>query len=304
MRACLRAAGVLLLALAAVPLVAAQDEAKKKTDAKPGVQAGTDDPDAKPAAKAGKGDPDAKPAAKDDAKKGAKAAKKKGDDKDDKTAGKKKDDDKSADKKEKITWGASFPGKLKEMDASSQKNFTVEVQVPVPNPEGIAALTNAQADWQRRRIQILANRNPLQRAQQLAQLQRDMAVSMGRLQAGTIKYQGQEIRLRAAENIRVRTASFPAEYDDKGRLKRPTKEELKELKGPENLPGWTAEFESLRAGQYVQVFLARNQANPAPNAKGAKGVLPKAPKLDDDASLDQQRPEVIMIVIVAEAPRQ
>jgi hypothetical protein len=268
MRACLRGTGVLLLVFAAMPLLAADDDTKKKADAKPAAKAAKDDDTKKPA-KTGK---------KDD------------------------DPETKGEKKEKLVWGATFMGKLKEMDANSQKNFTVEVQISMPNPDGIAAMQRAQVGWQQRQFQIQRNPNFVQRAQQLAQLQRDIQTQLPQLQRNTYRQQPKDVPLRAGDKIRVRNLMPPLEYDDKGNIKKYTKQELKELKGTENLPGYNAEYDALRAGQYVTVYLAKGQANPAKGAKGAKGGEKVGGlKLDDDAALGaSERPEVVMIVIMAE----
>jgi hypothetical protein len=245
---------------------------------------------------------DTKPAIKDEVKKDD--AKKKDDPefkKSGKTTKKEADPEKKAEKKEKLVWGATFQGKVKNMDANSQKNFSIEVQIPVPNPEGQQALLRSQASWSQRQAQILTNRNlnAAQRQQQLTQLNIDIQRAMPGLQAGLVKLQPKEVPVRASDNpaMRVRTIAPVPDYDEKGNIKKLTKKELQELKGPENLPGYTAEFEALHAGQFVQVYLAKNQPNPVPKA-GAK-----APplKLDDDANLgDPNRLEVVMIVIMAE----
>jgi hypothetical protein len=281
MRACLGGLAI-VIALLALPLLRAQDDpkdVKKPADAKPAVKADKDDADAK----------------KDE---------KKDDKKADKKTDKKKDDEK-ADKKEKLTWGAVFMGKLKEIDANSQKDFTVEVQIPVPNPQGQQALLDAQNRWQRDQLDISRDPNPRNRYNRMVNLQNTIARDLPRLQANTMKMQAKDLPVRAAEGIRVRALVPPLDYDDKGNIKKYTKEQLKEMKGPENLPGYTAEYESLRAGQMVQVYLAKQKgAAPPAKAKDDKAKDDKAKdakpaiKLDDD--LAPQRPEVVMIVIMAE----
>jgi hypothetical protein len=301
MWACLRAASVLAVLLLALPLLAAADDAKgDKT--KPDGQAdkkpkraqidldlpapkGAKEADKNPAKAPAKGvdvpDPKGKNAPKDEKKveKGDKAEK--------------------GEKKPRLVHGPVFMGKLKEMDSNSQKNFTVEIQIPVPSPEGQKALLQAQAGWAQRQAQLLRTADPRQRYQQAMQLQADIAKETPRLQAGLVKLQPLDVQLRAADNIRVRTAFPPFDYDEKGRPKVYTRKELKEMKGPENLPGFTAEYEALRAGQMVQVFLVKNQPDPG----GKKGkARPKAKiNLDDDPELARERRlEVIMIVILAE----
>jgi hypothetical protein len=301
MRACLRGAGILSAVLLILPLLAADDakDAKKKDDAKPAAQADKAKPDAK------------------DAKKSDKTAKK-------------DDKDKKAEKKEKFVWGASFTGKLKEMDANSQKEFTVEVQIQVPNPQGIQDYINAQAGWQRHKVEIIQaqRNNPVEMARQLAQYNQDIARALPNHLANTVKSHPLDVKVRAADNIRVRTWGPPLDYDEKGNVKKYTKKELKELKGPENLPGYKAEYEALHAGQVVTVYLARKEPNPVPkSAKPLTGKFDpkagKAPaiKLDDDKTAaktdkagkagiklnqddpqaaEARRPEVVMIVIMAE----
>jgi hypothetical protein len=275
MRVILRGLGIAVVVLAVLPLLAAQEVGKKKSDAK-------------------KGDEDVA------AEKAEKSTKKKT-----KSAKKKEGDEEPEKKKEKLTYGVHFTGKLK-MDANSQKEFIVEVQATVLNPQGVQNLYNAQANWQRRQIEIARNRNLVQRQQQLAQLQFDIARELPKLQAGCYKQQPYDVKLKAADKMIVRTRYPPIDYDDKGNIKKYTKKELQELRGPDkSLPGFTADFEALHDGQMVTVYLAKKEANPVPNAKKKYGKKPPA-KLnpDDDAGdLGDHRPEVVLIVIEAEPKR-
>jgi hypothetical protein len=268
-----------VVVLAALPFVAAQEPAKKNADAKPGVKAGKDDADVK-----------------DEVKKTDKTTKKE----------KEKDEDleKKAEKKEKLVYGANFTAKLKEMDANSQKDFTLEMKIPVPNPQGIQDLANAQNSWAQRQAQIqqafFQNKNFQQRARDLFNLQQQIQRDYPRLQANTMKLESKDFKVRAADNIRVRAIAPPLDYDDKGNVKKYTKKELEALKGPDKkLPGYTAEYEALHAGQIVHVYLAKNEANPV-KGKGAKagGGIKLNP--DDDAGIGEHRPQVVMIVILAE----
>jgi hypothetical protein len=271
MRACLRGLGICVVVLASLPLLAAQEAGKKKTD------------------KTAKDDLAAEKAEKN-AKKDKASKKKEGDEEPEKK-----------EKKEKLVYGVRFQGKLKEMDANSQKEFTVEVQTTVPNPQGFQALAQAQANWQQRQINLFRQNNPRQRAIDAANLQRDIARDLPKLKAGCYKTQPYDVKLRAADKMRVRTLFLPIDYDDKGNVKKYTKKEKEALRGPDkSLPGYTSEMEALHAGQTVMVYLAKGQANPVPNSKkGAKGAAKLNP--DDDAGdIGDQRPEVVMIVIMAE----
>jgi hypothetical protein len=203
------------------------------------------------------------------------------------------------EKKTKLVYGASFSGVLR-IDANSQKEFIVQVQVPEPNPQGIYDLNAALANWERRKIEIVTREpNPASRAQQLAQLQADISINLPRLQANTIRYVTKDIKLRAADDLVVRTNILPLDYDDKGRPKKYTKKELEELRGDKSLPGlYKSEFEALRDGQVVMVYLAKGQASPVPKTKkdAKKGIVVLPPP----ENALRQTPEVVLIVILAE----
>jgi hypothetical protein len=77
--------------------------------------------------------------------------------------------------------------------------------------------------------------------------------------------------------MKVRTLSPPVDYDDKGNVKKYTAKELKKLRGKGNLPGYPADFDSLREGQAVKVYLAKPKA-----AKKKAGKKGKANKKDKD----------------------
>ena len=59
---------------------------------------------------------------------------------------------------------------------------------------------------------------------------------------------------------KVRTVDPPTEFDDKGNIKKHTKEELKALKGDDpvekKLPGYKSDFSEVRVGDYIQVALS------------------------------------------------
>src|SRR5262249_48813603 len=152
-----------------------------------------------------------------DAKKDAKKAEAKADKKaDDKGKDDKKADDKPAPKAgERLSYGTVLAGKL-QIDANSQKDFTLHIsqKVVVPNPAAIQQMLVQQAQLAQRQAQIMRNPNPIQRQQQLAQLMRDMA--QGQQNLYQVQDLNQNVKLRAAENIKVRLLSPPLDYDDKG----------------------------------------------------------------------------------------
>jgi hypothetical protein len=93
-----------------------------------------------------------------------------------------------------------------------------------------------------------------------------------------------DVELEMADSVKIRSTHPLQQFDDKGNIKkRFTPKELKELKGDERLPGYSAELTDLHPGQTVSVKLARvRPAKPTdapPAAKtggGAKGhVAPR-----------------------------
>jgi hypothetical protein len=95
----------------------------------------------------------------------------------------------------------------------------------------------------------------------------------------------QEIELSLAKDVAVRVLKLPAVEDDKGKARQRTNEELRQLKGVSNLPGYTGEFNRVQTDAVVRVHL----------------VQPKRPK-EAKSSDPAPSPLVAMIVIVTEAP--
>jgi hypothetical protein len=158
------------------------------------------------------------------------------------------------------------------------------------------------------RQEAMRTDNPQQRAQKLQQV----AMQMQRLQAQQAQRQWQKnarnlpgynakntvagikmetvakgFELDVQEKVVVRRQNLPFEYDDKGNPKQFTKEEVAELRGKDaSLPGYKAKYGDLQQGQMVRLYLASPKA---------------AAKNDDDAAGEGPRPQVRMIVILAES---
>jgi hypothetical protein len=264
-----------------------------------------------------------------DAKKDAKDAKAAGDKKpatkaakDKKTADKKKDKTKPKEEEvnpaDKVSYGQVVTGKLKQIDANSQRDFTVTLMLPdakkiidvnVWATQNIAAYQQQQLVSQLNQQRAIATANSVQARQQavfayqkslgeynvtLTQRQIQLAQKME-----TEIYSPKDYELRAAEKIKVRTATPPAEYDDKGNMKRWTVKDLKNLRKGSKLPGYPAEYDALRPSQTVAVYLAKPVLPQAKNTK--KGIKLEGIKLDEDKEAGADRPEVVMIVVVVDA---
>jgi hypothetical protein len=209
---------------------------------------------------------DKKDAKKADAEK--KDEKKDAEKKDDKKDAKKADADekkketKKAEPKDKL--GTPIVGKLKRVEGA-QKYLTVEVAIPA-----------------------------------------GMVVSgvrtVGKVRVPT--YRPQIIRkdfdFQAADEMKVRAAQPPLDYDEKGKPKKYTAKELKEMKGPDpNLPGYMADFDSLKAGQIVKVYFIPPKKDEG-KAWAAKDKPKKKDKDGDKDIADEVKAEARMIVIMAE----
>jgi len=106
-----------------------------------------------------------------------------------------------------------------------------------------------------------------------------------------------DVELRPSDDMKVRMIQPPADFNEKGRPRKYTEKELKELKGSDpKLPGYSADFDNLKADQVVKVYLsARKDARKSP-ARGRS----KDKEADDTA---YEKPEVTMVVILAESKK-
>lgn len=162
-----------------------------------------------------------------------------------------------------------------------KKTIRIQVTFRVPklNPGALQSIANAQNQ--------LAQANSVQ-----AMINAQNALA----QAEASLYQWQNVQkdyeLTTAEDAKIRMANPPAQFDDKGRLKRYTKKELKELKGDDKLPGYPAEFSDLKQDQIVQVTLMKKKDAP-------RGPVRRGKDVDPDL-LSENLPQMSMIMIVYE----
>ena len=77
-------------------------------------------------------------------------------------------------------------------------------------------------------------------------------------QNGKVEPKDVPVSAEAADSLKIRIELPPPELDDNGKLKKFTKEELKELKGEnEKEWGYTGTVDNLQPGRIVKVFLAK-----------------------------------------------
>jgi hypothetical protein len=189
-----------------------------------------------------------------------------------------------------IKSGIIRSSKLAKVD-SDKHVLTVEVTYK-------AAKQDAQAvqhlyNLQRQLVQAQLQRNPAERLKQVSRIQQDIDKATANLYKDHLL----KIELDAPDDMKVRTRILPVEFDDKGKPRRLTEKEKKELKGPDpTLPGYTADWDSLKADQTVEVRLAKKPSKPKDKDQD------KDKKKDEDKT-EVTRPEAAMLVILAEAKK-
>jgi len=201
-------------------------------------------------------------------------------------AGKDKDVDKNSEKK--IKAGQVVAKVAAVYEDKKALRLTVSYQVTKPNQGAITGLAQAQISYQQAALRRDYN-GMAQAQQQMAQHQRNMY---------TVENKTQDIEVTAIDEVVVRSSTPPENFDDKGKIKKYTKKELAELKGPDpKLPGYKAEFGDIQTEQIIQVSLIKNKEAPRAPVRKGKGK-------DADAEADllgaDHLPKASMIVILAD----
>jgi hypothetical protein len=182
-------------------------------------------------------------------------------------------------------------GKLVSVGGSDKSlSLRVDYQVLEPNPHAKGNATNLQHLLHEQQ-EILRTRNPLLQAVKMQQFEARLVNQETKAlnNAFKVSREHKDFDLDSTANVVVRYRELPQEYDDKGNPKKYTAAELKELKGKNpDLPGYAADFDKLQPGQTVQVTLAKPKADKE--------------KDKDKNAADLKKPQVSMVVIVAEAP--
>jgi hypothetical protein len=175
--------------------------------------------------------------------------------------------------------------------AESNRKLRLQVQIPTLDVGQVQAYQRAQQSYNQ--AQARRDWNGMRSAQQ----------QMQQAQAKLYKMTNKDVDVQAIDDVVVRVLTPKLEYDDKGRPKKLTKEELKEAKGEGELakmPGYKAEFSDVQTDQYVQITIVRKKGAPvqkikAPPVKKGKG---KDMDADLDALAEDNTPQVSFIMIV------
>jgi hypothetical protein len=191
--------------------------------------------------------------------------------------------------KDTVKNSGKFSGELILVE-NTTKNFTVKVTYYTVDPNELQKLINYDTQ---RKLEMSRIVNRLELVKQL----NAHAVEIEKRKQGIYKKQTADIELEADDETKVRTMVLPVEYDDKGKPKKFTPKELRELKGPnKKLPGYTADWDNLGKGQLVEVYI------PKPKKPKTKPKTKDKDKEDEDKELFKDKPKAIMIVILKETP--
>lgn len=126
-------------------------------------------------------------------------------------------------------------------------------------------------------------------------------VQLAKAEANLVSYTRvtKDYELQTTDDVKIRLAKPPEQFDDKGGVKKLTRKQLRELKGDPKLPGYPGEFSNLREGQIVSVTLVRKKGAPT---KYTRPVRPrgKKTKLEDVDLMTDNLPQASMIHVVVE----
>jgi pentapeptide MXKDX repeat protein len=196
---------------------------------------------------------------------------------------KKPDPKKDLDKKDpNLLKAGTLTGKIMLVD-EPKKSLQIEYDVPKLNPNAVLALNNATVNLQT--ASARGDYNGVRAAQ----------LEIAKQKAAMYTMTPMKIDLVTTEDVVVRLATPRPEFDEKGKLKKHTAKELKELRGDSKLPGFAGEFSDLKTNLYVTLSLVRKKDAPRPK--------PGPKSKDADAELMQENKPMISQIMVLGEPK-
>jgi pentapeptide MXKDX repeat protein len=214
----------------------------------------------------------------------------------------KKKEKKEEPKKEKLVYSEKYAGKILSVNG---RELTIEKKEIDPKKYADAQAWLAQRYQQlsqpvaQAQLQVAQAKDVKGRAsamQNLAKAQATYSTEAYKVQVEMAKKDvttAKSFDVRAHDDAKVRTMVLPVEFDDLGFEKKWTKKEIEERKDKTGLPGlFPTDFDQLKAGQYVDVYMAK-----APPKDKDKDMPKKKKAPDDDVPEVKARPDFILIVI-------
>jgi hypothetical protein len=218
-------------------------------------------------------------------------------------------------KKDKLVYGYKFSTKIVNFKGETNREYTIEMQ----------ELDKKKVDdmnaWSFQRENQLAQQkvNAMRQKDGGAALRnwmRDLAnyqVDLAKRQ--TQVYTSKKVEVQAAENAKVRSMVPPIEFDDQGFQKKWTKKEFDALRNKSPLllyqadgkkgdkymvlaPGIATDFDAIKAGQYVDIYMAKVPPKKKEDPKKKKG-----PDDEDPPAAKDQSKEFVLMVILADGKK-
>jgi hypothetical protein len=191
----------------------------------------------------------------------------------------------------KITYGevrlkpGAKPPNLRSMEARAMQQIMQDMNRAQQTPRGGGGYHRGNALSNMMHQQQMYNQSQQRMAQAMQRAQqRELQLLQQEIQAIQKMYQvvpvTRDFDFQLTENVKVRIKDLPEQFDEKGNIKKYTKEELTALKGKDkNLMGYESSLEALQPGQTVLVALK----------KKPKPVTSAAAKKDKDKDKDAEK---------------
>ncbi len=164
---------------------------------------------------------------------------------------KKNDSEKPSDPppepKEKIVKVEEVVGRLTKVDLK-KNSITIQVTFAVPDPAAQRRIDQLHAE--------LSSASRITNAAVRARRISDIQAEINR-QSSKVKQDHKDVVLTLGEDPHVRLKTPPVEYDENGKRKKYSSEELKELKGPKNEWGYAGDMDQLKTGQSLKAYVGK-----------------------------------------------
>jgi hypothetical protein len=207
-------------------------------------------------------------------------------------------EDKASPDADRLVHVGVVAGVVQDVSSRGTLNLKVTLRYLEPNPKAQAGYAERYQQLFARQQAILANRNPAQQQQQLAQLLRDAeGLLASQKDLFHVKEMHKDVELSLSEQVKVRAAVPPHAFDDKGNIKRYTAKDLKEMRGTDRLPGFAAELSDIQPGQTVLVKLAVRKKAPA-RKRSTKEAPSESQRDAPPPAPDDNRPQVYLVLIL------
>ncbi len=191
---------------------------------------------------------------------------------------------------------AVIAGVVQDTGARGTLNLKVTLRYLEPSKEGQERYGKRYQELFDRQQAILSNRNPTEQQQQLAQLLKDAEGLLDDQEdLFHVKEVQKDVELAVADDVKVRSAVPVQAFDEKGNIKRYTRQQLREMRGTDRLPGYAAEWSDVQPGQTVLVKVAMPRK--ALVRKADPKAAPAASRKDPPPPADENRPRVYLILI-------